>query len=383
MKRVVCILLGCLLAFAVFPRLSADADDDFLLCVVENSFVEDVSEDSRATYISGTIYVPYHALDSIYGIKAYYNERLQQLLVYTLDLRMTFDVANNQTYDSDGEIFQPVAVRHAGTIFIPIQFICDRFELYFSYTPAGRTLPAPIIRICAAQPNLPDAVLYARNTALTQTIYDNYQELISPSTPTNPVTPTKPVPLLTYLSFEGPLNEETGAILDTLEKRGYPAAFFLPAENPSAQPDLLRRIYASGYTVGLLLTEVPEDLVVLLTKANEQLCSVLHTKTRLVCVADGADTLTPAQRDAIVAAGFRLWDANIDPDPDTSSASALYTSCRRLLSKTTRVTVVRLCCNTAVMETLPKICAWLESNSYSVLTMNEWDTPINKASEIR
>lgn len=383
MKRGVCVLLACFLALAVFPRLSAVADDDFLLCVVENSFIEDVSADTRATYISGTIYVPYHTLDSIYGIKAYYNERLQQLLVYTLDLRMTFDVANKQTYDSNGEFFPPVAVRHAGTIFIPIQFICDRFELYFSYTPAGRILPAPIIRICASPPSLPDAVLYARNTALTQTIYDNYQELVSPSTPVKPVTPPTPVPLLTYLTFEGPLTEETGAILNTLEKRGYPSAFFLPAENPSAEPDLLRRIYVSGFTVGLLLTTVPDDPTALLTKANEQLCSVLHTKTRLVCVADGADTLSKAQRNAIVAAGFRLWDTNIDPDPDTSSASALYTSCRRLLSKTTRVTVVHLCCNTSVREALLKICIWLENNKYSVLTMNEWDTPINKINEIR
>lgn len=353
--------------------------------MVENSFVEDVSDSARATYIGGTIYVPYHILDPLYGIKAYYNERLQQLLVYTLDLRMTFDLANGQTFDSNGEFYPPLAVWRAGTVFIPIQLVCAQFELYFSYTAPSQTFSEPIIRICTSRPTISDIVLYARNTALIQTIFESYQSALNPTSPTTPVTPAEPdkMPLLTYLSFEGMLTENSESILDTLTEKGYPAAFFLPAEDPAANSDLLRRIYAGGWTIGLLLTEVPDDPAALLKAANDKLCTVLHTKTRLVCVADGVDSLTRAQRDAIVDAGFRLWDANIDPDPDTSSATALYNSCRRLLSKTTRVTVIRLCSNAAVQQALPKICNWLENNEYSILTMNEWDTPINRVNEIR
>lgn len=179
------------------------------------------------------------------------------------------------------------------------------------------------------------------------------------------------------------MNNNTAQIMDTLADWDYSAVFFLPAEDPVSDPDLLRRIYANGWTIGLLLTDVPEHPETLLAEANEKIRAVLHTKLRLVCIAEGTEILSQQQQDHIIAAGFRLWDTNIDPDPDTSSASALYKSCRRLLSRTKHVTVIRLCCNDAVQEALPNLCTWLYNNSYSVLTMNEWDTPINKISEIR
>lgn len=384
LKRAFCLFFCALLLLLCFPRLPVGADDDFLLCVVENTFIEDVSDSASATYIGGTIYVPYRAIDPLYGIKAYYNERLQQLLIYTLDMRMTFDIANGQTYDSNGDFFPPAAVRRAGTIFIPIQFVCDRFDLYFSYTDISWSIPAPIIRICTSKPEISDSLLYARNSAVIKNIYQARQNPDS-SEPHTDTPQNKPeqVPRLTYLAFEGALNEITPSILDTLENNRYSAAFFLPAENPEAQPDLLRRVYASGYPVGFLLTEVPEDPSAYLAEANRKLCAVLHTKTRLVCIRDGADSLTEAQRDSIIAAGFRIWDANINPAPDTSTAYSIYSACKRQLPRTKRVTVVKLSSSKAVDDTLPKLCAWLKNNRYSVLTMNEWDTPVNKKNDIR
>ena len=391
MKRALCAVLCCLLVLAVFPRLPAAADDDYLLCVVESTLNEDVSEAGRAAYIGGTIYVPYHALDSLYGIKPYYNERLQQLFVYSLDLRMTFDLPNGQTYDTNGEFYPLLAVRRAGTIFIPIQLVCDRFSLYFSFTPAGRYIPAPVIRICASRPALSDTALYARSLSLMQEIYNRYLAAVSPATPgsgtgnsggtANPGT--APQPLLTYLMFEGALGETTVSLLDTLDESGDPAAFFLPAENAGAEESLLRRLYASGYTIGLLLTDVPDDPAALLEKANAALCAVIHAKTRLVCVAAGADSLSDAQREAVIAAGFRLWDPNITPTAGTAgTAAAFLRSARRQLSRTSRTTVVRLPADAVTAEALPGLCRFLASG-YSVLAMNEWDDPINAANEIR
>ena len=387
MKRVLCLLLCCLVVWAVFPRLPARADDDFLMCAIENTFLEDVTEGGRASYIGGSIYIPYSALDGLSGVKAYYNERLQQLFVYTLDLRMTFDMANEQTYDTNGDFYPPLAVRRGGTIFVPIQMICDRFELYFSFTPAGRICDAPVIRICAVRPTLSDALLFSRSATLIETIYDNYQAYINPVIPSDPGPgpgrdPT-PAPLLTYLLFEGPLTAETPAILDELSDRGCPAAFFLPAEDPAAEPDLLRRLYAQDYTLGLLLTDVPEDPAALLREANARLCGVVHAKTRLVRVAAGADTLTEGQREAIVAAGFRLWDANLDPLADESDAEELLRLARRMLARTSRTAVIRLSSNPAVLETLPALCRWMDNNNRAVLSINEWDDPINAANELR
>lgn len=391
--RLLCTLLAAAVLVTVLP-VSVRADDDFLLTVVENSFVESVAESDRAAYINGIIYVPYRRIDGLNGVRVYYNVSLQQLFVYSLDLRMTFDLANSQTYDSNGEFYPPLAVRRAGTIFLPIQLVCAQFDLHFSYTSAGTLYPAPIIRLCGSRPTTSNGTLYSANRDLIDDIYERYRALTAPSagdepgssTPTTPTVP-KPVPepepaTLTYLTFSGMPGDETPAILDALESAGCPGAFFLPAEEADALPaDLLRQIYARGGTLGLLLREPGDEPVTLLERANRRLSAVLHVKTRLVLVENGVDSLTDEQREALIGAGFRLWDCGVAPT--LSDAPTLLRTAKRLLGRADRAAVVRLDNSAAVREALPELCRWMAGNNCSPLAVTEWNAPVNRANEVR
>lgn len=59
-------------------------------------------------------------------------------------------------------------------------------------------------------------------------------------------------PKIVYLTFDdGPSEENTGMVLDTLKARNIKATFFLVGENVRKHPDMARRIAAEGHTIGI------------------------------------------------------------------------------------------------------------------------------------
>lgn len=57
---------------------------------------------------------------------------------------------------------------------------------------------------------------------------------------------------IVYLTFDdGPSEENTGMVLDTLKARNIKATFFLVGENVRKHPDMARRIAAEGHTIGI------------------------------------------------------------------------------------------------------------------------------------
>lgn len=59
-------------------------------------------------------------------------------------------------------------------------------------------------------------------------------------------------PKTMYLTFDdGPFVENTGRVLDILEKRGIKATFFLVGEYVERNPDMARRIVEEGHSIGI------------------------------------------------------------------------------------------------------------------------------------
>ena len=59
-------------------------------------------------------------------------------------------------------------------------------------------------------------------------------------------------PKTMYLTFDdGPSEENTAAVLDTLKERGIKATFFVVGENVRKHPDVARRIVEEGHTIGI------------------------------------------------------------------------------------------------------------------------------------
>jgi hypothetical protein len=89
--------------------------------------------------------------------------------------------------------------------------------------------------------------------------YENYIASLTPKTTPTPsaVPPATPSPAPSpgaevtypvYLSFEG---LPGAALLDTLDRFGAHAAFYLTAADIAAGPDTVRRICGSGHSIGL------------------------------------------------------------------------------------------------------------------------------------
>ena len=107
----------------------------------------------------------------------------------------------------------------------------------------------------------------------------------------------------------------------------------------------MRRIAAEGHTLALLLDADEkasgDALVEQLTLANERLRLLTGVQTRIVSVSTGCAQLSRAQRDALIAAGYRLWDATLDAGGRKGDGGArLCRDCASLFPRPMRP----LCC---------------------------------------
>ena len=97
----------------------------------------------------------------------------------------------------------------------------------------------------------------------------------------------------------------------------------------------------------------------------------------------GSRSLTQEQRDALIGAGYRLWEDNLDPRADERSAYSVRANVRTILQSMERNAVVRLLSNEASAEALPGILSDLSRTGHDIQVIREWHTPVNSAQEMR
>ncbi len=397
MKKCFACLLVLLMVCSLTLSGASNAGDDVIFTAVENVFARDLTA-ARMPYVdNGYVYIVADAFSGIDGVNVYYNTTLRQLVIYSINHRITFDLVNDQAYDLEGNFYSRTAELRNGTIFVPASIVCDKFGFFYSFITED--VIAPLVRINETTPSETEAYFVARCTILMQNIYDAYLASLLPPNP-DPDTPTPtpdpepepepepepdPAATPTYLLFADDLSEAGDDIAATLQAEGILAAFFLTPAQMRATPDLLRTLYTDGHTLGITVPELlPEGqtLLAYLSEANDTLQESVYTKTRLLYFPAGVDTLEQATRDTLIALGYRLWDANIDPytDPGTSS---LYSRTYSRLGRADHTCTLQLLCNQETADTLSRILNLLQSDSYTPLLIREWDTPVNAANDIR
>ena len=190
-----------------------------------------------------------------------------------------------------------------------------------------------------------------------------------------------------YLTFCGAPDKNTAAVLDTLSESGRTAAFFLPVKSADWTDDTVRRIAAEGHTLALLLDADEkasgDALVEQLTLANERLRLLTGVQTRIVSVSTGCAQLSRAQRDALIAAGYRLWDATLDAGDEKGTAARAYAETAQRFSETDAAVVLRLHHSAATAEALAALSAYMTRQGIPSGTISLAITPINGADETR
>lgn len=151
--------------------------------------------------------------------------------------------------------------------------------------------------------------------------------------------------------------------------------------------DTVRRIVAEGHAPALLLDASsetdPDALVASLTSANERLALLTGVTTRIVSNQNGCKALTEAQRDALVAAGYRLWDAALDSGDATQSAARAYATTAQQFASTSGNLVVQLHHSRETAQTVQLLTAYMSRQGIPSPRITISTAPINGASDTR
>ena len=161
-------------------------------------------------------------------------------------------------------------------------------------------------------------------------------------------------------------------MMDTLTAHGMSAAFFLSEEQLLPAAETAREVCARGFTPGILITD-GEDPLAQARRTADLYVQVLHTRIRPVC-APGLE-LTEAQKLALKAEGFLLWEADAAPYAEGMTIYRLNTTTRRLLDKAESDRTLLFTPNTVTADALPTICGYLTELHYTVRQVNDWTLP--------
>lgn len=366
-----------------------------------------LSDDTMPVRLGGELYAPYSVFGNVTDTAAYENEKVTlssggNVLVFSPD--------EGTVYDQDYNAYETPAYHRNGTVYVPVQLVCGKLGLGYSTQPVSNET---LLRITDGTSTADDATFMQQYaTEITGAINNYYGGVVStPETQNTAATEYTPEAITTqpaeepnstpptveeaptqrsslvYLCFYGEMTKYTIEILDALRNENQKVTFFLPTNTESYDDDLLRRMVAEGHAIGLLLDVVQSEdtdvMIQALTDANTYLAFVTGMQTRLVTTAAGCDKLSSAQRNALFAAGYRMWDTTYDSEDTTLPPSESYASTVNLLISTDSPVTVRL----GHGEHTATVSSWLSSYlirqgiSSPAIMLNA--TPINQADDDR
>ncbi len=385
----------------------SSAAPDVIFTAVNDTFLRGLSPSTMPTVIGGQAYVPYATFTAAPnpGLIGKYDGVNNQLVLYNINRILTFDMANAITRDEQGTVYSAGAVRRNGTYYVPARVVCEAFGFRYSFVPGN--LLGPIVRINTDGSGLSDDYLVSRGFSVMRTIYDQYQrdygaplEEPEPSDAPEPepeapqTQPEQPDPdealtgKVVYLAIVGDVNEYTAQILDLLEDNRYSAAFFVTPRAQGENADYLLRAAASGHVIGVNLYgegssfDSTQQLLAQAQDTQQVIRAVTKTRARALMVPGGSASLTQEQRDALIQAGYRLWDGSGQTDL-WASANDIYSSSLSQLRRAPGNAVLCLGNNPASVQALSSLAAFFRSHGIEVRPLSETATPVNQIQEMR
>ncbi|MDR1588954.1 MAG: hypothetical protein LBS51_02045 [Oscillospiraceae bacterium] len=315
-KKILALLVLFSLIVCALPISGGSRAAGMLCFTAVNDTLIPLKKSTLPTYFGSTLYVPYN----IFTYAGVYNARStvdNAACLYSGRKRLDFYVGT-ATYDQNGKLFEGVTARYSGAVlFVPLNFVCEFFELTYTVTPQE---PASILRITSPDAEYSDKTFASRFRSQMLESYEEYMgasdsQTTAPEQPSpgGQISPTPPPPptyenVTLYLSFYGIGGEHSDAILNALDAAGYKACFFVGGEDVAQHPDAVRRAVGNGHAVGIWLSDG--------TREEYDAVSALlfeAAKVKTVLVAADADTETALVVDS---------EPGPDPDPDPEAQSA-------------------------------------------------------------
>lgn len=390
---------GLLCAGLLFSAVPAPARALTLTAV--NDSLLPLSDSTMPARLGGELYVPYGVFSQL-GVSSSASDGVLNMSANGETL--SFSPDEGYVYDQNLNSYATPAYSMNGTTYVPVKLCCGKFGLsYSTLSVAGET----VLRVTDGSASSDSAFASSKAASIENSI-NSYKGISSsdgssqngggttggttaqtPAETPIPKVEEKPTrkPSRVYLTFYGAPDKNAPDILDALKRDGRTAAFFLPADTAEWTDDTVRRIVAEGHTAALLLEADEkasgEALTERLTLANERLRLLTGVQTRIVSVSTGCAKLSEAQRNALIDAGYRLWDANMDAGDEKGTAARAYAETAQRFSETNATVVLGLHHSRETAEAVELISAYMSRQAIPSGTITLAQTPMNSANETR
>lgn len=309
------VLLAALALGMAGPAFGAGSGAEVNLMAVNDRVLMELTRDNMPRTVGGVLYVPYTMLSARetginLGVNALYSTTRRTAMVSDRGQRgIIFDLQANTAQDLEGNPVSARAMVRNGTVFVPIDYVCQ----YFGTISCSRipTRHGTLIRVTSSAVVLTNEMFVDAADNLLAISLQNYLESGGgdPEGPASSggVQPSDPPSgAQLYLALRG--GEESGECARLLEGRGMRALFLFAPEELEGQDGLIRRLVGAGHTVGLLLAgETAEECAAQGAEGARLLAAIVRCPA-LVASAPGLDE---PGREALQKAGYALWDADV------------------------------------------------------------------------
>ena len=317
-------------------------------------------KDSAASLemIDGIPYVPIDVFGMFDDIELSVDIRRGEFMLYNRVSGEFISILYSEkmaTVNGAEEVYLNLYKLHGGYYYVPAEYFCSILSLQYEIVASGASVYGKTVRLSDGGQTKTIAELLA--------IYEPGGDV---STDTPPVTDRPPVSSGTdttertvYLTFNTVREENVYTILKALNTTGAQTTFFFTPEEIIRYPALVCAVVADGHTVALTCTESygAEEFLAAMRAANERLYAVAKITTRIAQLPKGTEKsgFTEADVEAILAAGYVLWDYTYDV-PDSMGYGAANVKSRTLEAIREReVNVLRMSTNGTVVRILPEL----------------------------
>ncbi len=254
-NRILSLILVFALVFAL--SLSAAADNSGLCFTATNDTLLDLG--SMASSVGGTYYVPCKVFSAFGVYMNYFEADSTALLFNNNNKQIYFDMTSGNSYDADKNYYSVSAIFRNGQVYAPVYWVCNYFGLSCSVSVISGVGYGDIVRIKNGAQVLTDSQFLDAATSLMRSRYNDYYGV----TPTASPSPSQPKPGDGAQSTASValcvMGLPSQSLMGTLDDYGDKACFFVTEEEVLNAPDMIRRICASGNSIGIHCKADPDS----------------------------------------------------------------------------------------------------------------------------
>lgn len=282
-KRWSALLLCVLMLFHL--AAPAQAVENVYFVAAEASVLP-LTDSTMPFWSEGNLYV---AATSFSGLGAtVINNTAKKMTVLEMNRRaLLFDWEQKTVQDGSGSLYSPAAILSGGVVFVPANMVASFFGLLYSVVevPHGKLVWLRSADFGMGAQDFANAAIY--NMEERYAAYAKGTQ--SGSSSTAPITPSVSA-TGAHVRLCIAADERTSGLLDALDRAGGYATFYCTPDFLERSGALLRRMVASGHTVGILLdSAADEDLTRQLTRGSDAFYRATLGRTRLTYLPGGSE----------------------------------------------------------------------------------------------